>query len=504
MIPGAKLPSEYSWHVVVRAVACAATGLWLAACAPARSVDIQPNIVLVYVDDLGWRDLGVQGSGYYVTPRIDAFASQSVRFTSAYANAPNCAPSRAALLSGMYAPRTGIYTVGSAARGSAELRRLVPVDNRTELALDVVTVAEALQAAGYTTGHAGKWHLGGDGHLPRDQGFDWSVAGDAAGSPPSYFHPYRAGSRSIPGLDGGEEGEYLADRLTDEVIGFIDSSRDVPFFLYLSHYSVHTPIQARPELADKYEGRTAVGGHGNPDYAAMIESVDEGFGRLLDHLEILGIAERTIVIFYSDNGGFGPVTSMAPLRGSKGMLYEGGIREPLLVRWPGHTDPGTVVDVPVIGTDLYPTFLEMAGAGAPDDVSLDGISLVPLLEGRGSAAAGLDDRPLFWHFPAYLQRDASVVGPWRTTPASAVRRGRYKLIHFFEDDRWELYDLAADEGESRELSANEPAVTAELRAALRGWWAETGAFVPLVPNPDFDPALRAAAERGEPGASGRP
>lgn len=481
--------------------AAAVAMLIVGGCAPAPEAAPPPNIVLVYVDDMGWRDLGVQGSEYYRTPRIDAFAAGAVRFTNAYANAPNCAPSRAALLSGMYGPRTGVYTVASAARGPSALRGLIPVENRTELALDVVTVAEALQAGGYRTGHVGKWHLGGDGHLPADQGFDWSVAGDASGTPASYFFPYRAGgagSRSIPGLDVGEEGEYLPDRLTDEAIRFIDSSTDGPFFLYLSHYSVHTPIQARPEIVARYEDEPAVGGQGDPVYAAMIESVDTGFGRLLDHLDSLGIADRTVVIFYSDNGGFGPVTSMAPLRGSKGMLYEGGIREPLLVRWPGHTEPGSVVDVPVIGTDFYPTFLEMAGVSVPDGVSLDGSSIVSLLERGETLPAGLVDRPLFWHFPAYLQRDASTQGPWRTTPASAVRRGRYKLIHFFEGDRWELYDLESDVSESRDLSSAEPAVLAELRNTLEAWWADTDAFRPSEANPEFDAGARARAEAAGP------
>ncbi len=265
-------------------------------------------------------------------------------------------------------------------------------------------------------------------------------------------------------------------------------NRDRPFFMYLSHYSVHTPIRAKPEITAKYEGRPAVGGHGDPTYAAMIESVDEGVGRLLEALEELEIADRTVVVFYGDNGGYGPVTSMAPLRGSKGMLYEGGIREPLIVRWPGHTEAGTTIDVPVIGTDFYPTLLEIAGAPTPAGKLLDGTSLVPLLEGDRSAREEMTRRPLVWHFPAYLARDASVSGPWRTTPASAIRRGPHKLIHFFEDDRWELYDLVDDPGESSELSEAMPGVAGRLRAALEAWWLETGAFVPSEPNPAYRPA----------------
>lgn len=452
-----------------------------AACAASASMAGQaaerPNLVLIYIDDMGWRDLAVMGSAYYETPHIDRLAREGMLFTNAYANAPNCAPSRAALLSGQYGPRTGIYTVGSAARGQAENRRLVPVENRTTLDLGVVTLAESLRAAGYATGHAGKWHLGGAGHLPADQGFDWSVAGDAGGSPPGYFYPYVRGQRSLPGLEPGTEGEYLADRLTDEAIGFIATPRDKPFFLYLSHYSVHTPTQGKPELIEHYRGKAGSNGQDNPTYAAMVQSVDEGVGRLLAALDDTGLADNTLVIFTSDNGGFGPVTSMAPLRGSKGMLYEGGIREPLIVRWPGRVAPGSTSDTPAIATDLYPTLLEVAGGTLPENQILDGTSLVPLLTGDDRVLA---PRPLFWHFPAYLERDASVERgqPWRTTPVSGVRVGRYKLLWFFEDSRAELYDLDSDLSESHDLAREMPDKAAELQAVLTAWWAETRAFLP--------------------------
>jgi arylsulfatase A-like enzyme len=463
--------------------------LWLSllllfpqACSSPQPDAIPPNVLFIYVDDLGWRDLGVMGSTYYETPNVDRLASQGVLFTHAYANAPNCAPSRASLLSGLYPPRHGIYTVGSAERGSAALRKLVPVQNETELSLEVVTLAEALREAGYRTGHVGKWHLGGPGHLPSDQGFDWSVAGDASGSPPGYFYPYRNQRRAIPDLGEGVEGEYLADRLTDEAIGFIRENREGPFFLYLSHYSVHTPIQAKPELVERYREKAGSGGQGNPVYAAMVRSLDEGVGRLLATLDTLGIADNTVVFFYSDNGGFGPVTSMAPLRGSKGMLYEGGIREPLIVRWPGHVTPGAVSEVPVVGTDMYPTILEIAGKVPSRNQLLDGVSLVPLLEGRGEP----DMRPLFWHVPAYLEADSSVEGPWRTTPASAIRLGRYKLVYFFEDERTELYDLIQDPSEATDLSDTLVEMASELEQRLESWWQETEAFLPTEPNPLYD------------------
>ncbi len=306
-----------SWSKLRTISTCGAVALSLFSCA--RAADPQlPNILFVYVDDLGWRDVGAQGSEFYETPNIDRLAAEGVRFTNAYSNAPNCAPSRAALMSGTYAPRTGIYTVVSAARGESAFRKLVPVENETTLSLEVVTLAEALRDAGYTTGHIGKWNLGGVGYLPTDQGFDWSVAGDTAGTP-GYFYPYGGSSgATIPGLEKGKEGEYLPDRLTDEAIGFMTDNRDRPFFMYLSHYSVHTPISAKAEVVAKYQDKPAARGQGHATYAAMIESVDEGVGRLLNALDDLGIADRTLVIFYADNGGYGPVTSMAPLRGSKG------------------------------------------------------------------------------------------------------------------------------------------------------------------------------------------
>ncbi len=456
-----------------------------------RGVTEPPNVVLIYVDDLGWRDLGVMGSQYYETPHIDALAGAGIRFTNAYSNAPNCAPARASLLSGQYQPRHGIYTVGTAERGDAKRRQLVPVDNRTELALEITTIPEALAASGYVSAHVGKWHLGGSEFLPDKQGFDWTVAGDQFGNPPSYFYPYIRDGRTLPDLTDGQVGEYLTDRLTDEAIDFINVHRQEPFFLYLSHYGVHTPIQGESKLVQYYTEKAGTGGHSNPTYAAMIHSVDNSVGRILAVLDNLELADRTIVIFFSDNGGFGPVTSMAPLRGSKGMLYEGGIRVPLVVRWPTVVAANTVSDEPVIGLDMFPTILDITGTPLPEGQVLDGVSLLPLLRGRKTLA----QRDLFWHFPAYLQADASVIGPWRTTPASAVRRGNYKLITFFEDGRNELYNLADDLNEAHDLSAHMPAQTTELRTVLEQWWRDTGAWLPTEANVLYDPQVREASSR---------
>ena len=453
----------------------------IGACLSCSPSSTPPNIVLIYADDLGWRDLSVQGSTYYETPNIDRLAEEGMRFTDAYANAPNCAPSRAALISGQYAPRTGIYTVGTAERGPAEARALVPVDNETNLSLNVITIAEVLANAGYTTGHAGKWHLGGEGFLPVDQGFTWSIAGNEAGAPPDYFYPYERGDRRVPDLKDGTEGEYLPERLVDESIAFIDREQAGPFFLYLSHYAVHTPIQARPEIVDRYKSKPSTDGHANPTYAAMIESLDRGVGRILAALEERGLSENTVVIFASDNGGFGPVTSMAPLRGSKGMLYEGGIRTPMVVRWPKQVEAGSTSATPVIGLDLYPTLVNLAGARIPDDHPIDGVNLTSTLTGSGE----IPERDLIWHFPAYLEADRSVAGIWRTTPASALRRGPYKLIHFFENDRWELYDLKSDASEMNDLSEKHPELMLSLSSSLKHWWEDVDAFLPSRPNPFY-------------------
>lgn len=429
----------------------------------------KPNIVLFYIDDLGWKDVGFNGSLYYETPNIDRLAKEGIIFTDAYANAPNCAPSRASLMTGQYTPRHKIYTVGSSARGREENRRIIPAPNTKTLALHYETLAEALAEVGYATGHFGKWHLGDTGFFPEDQGFDVNVGGYHSGSPRGgHFSPY-----NNPRLTDGLDGEYLTDRLTSEAIRFIDQNEEKPFFLYLAHYAVHTPIQAKADLHAKYELKTPDGGQDNPAYAAMIESADHSVGRVLDRLDTLGLTGNTVVIFYSDNGGAVQATSNEPLRGYKGMLYEGGIRVPLAIKWPDEIVPGRVDDTPVTGIDLYPTLLEITGAEAPAHV-MDGVSLRPLLTGTG----GLTARNLYWHFPAYLEAPRGFPGPWRTTPAGAIRRGDYKLIEFFETGAMELYDLRNDPGEATNLAGRMPALVEELHGILRTWREEVGADMP--------------------------
>jgi len=442
----------------------------------------KPNFVFIFIDDLGWKDVGFTGrapgsggpSRYYETPNIDKLADQGVIFTNAYSNAPNCAPTRACLISGQYTPRHGIYTVGTSERGRANLRKLIPTPNTTNLNSKVVTIAEALKSGGYTSACIGKWHLGNkEPYRPKDRGFDVE------------FERKHAGHFS-------KEGKYLTDRLTDEGIQFIEANRDGPFFLYLSHHAVHTPIQAKKELIEKYEKKMPNDVHNNPTYAAMIESVDESVATVMDKLDELRLTDNTVVFFFSDNGGYANATSMAPLRGSKGMLYEGGIRVPMAVRWPGKANAGSLCDVPVIGIDFYPTMLEMAGVPKPSGHILDGQSIVGLLTAKKSK---FKKRAIFWHFPAYLEAYNEKQWPWRTTPAGAVRQGNWKLIEFFEDGKLELYNIEDDIGEKNDLSDTLPDKVKELHRILVEWRKDVGAPIPTQKNPQYDPKARAAGRK---------
>ena len=450
----------------------------------------RPNIVFIFIDDMGWRDVGFMGSQYYETPNIDKLAGQGMVFTNAYANAPNCAPSRACLLSGQYGPRHGVYTVNTSARGPSKLRKLIPIENTTVLDSTIVTIAEAIKPAGYVSASMGKWHLGNDPQFgPIGQGFDVNVGGYSAGHPvKGYFVPYKN-----PELPDGPPGEYLTDRLTDEALNFIEANKDKPFFLYLPHYAVHTPLQAKKELIDKYKKKAGSNGQNNPTYAAMIESTDQGVGRIMDKLDELGLTDNTVVFFFSDNGGVKGITSNQPLRGGKGMLYEGGIREPMFVRWPGRTAPGSSCDAPVIGLDFYPTILEIAGAKKPKGHILDGQSIVTLLNKEDPAFdiqySKFNKRAIFWHFPAYLQGKAEGARDpyFRTRPGAAVRMGHFKLIEYFEDGALELYNLKDDIAERNNLAETMPEKTAELHKIMLTWRKAVNAPVPTELNPDYNP-----------------
>ena len=437
-----------------------------------------PNIVFILIDDLGWADLGCYGSRYYETPRIDRLAGQGMRFTDAYAACPACSPTRASILSGKYPARLRL-TDWIPGVTPANKKLAIP-DWRKYLRSEEVTIAEVLNAAGYATAAVGKWHLGHEPYFPQHQGFDLNVAGSNAGAPKSYFHPY--GNR--PRLSGGEPGEYLTDRLTDEAVDFISDHREEPFFLYLAHYAVHTPIQAKESLIAKYRRKPGRDGQANPVYAAMVESVDEGVGRILDTLDRYGLVDRTLVVLFSDNGGLlrPSATSNRPLRSGKGFPYEGGVRVPLIVRWPEVVPAASVCHEVVISTDFYPTLLEITGlkgeASHNDDV--DGVSLVPLLKQNGRPAR----EAVFWHYPHY--------NPIGGYPYGAIRAGDWKLIEFCEDTHVELYNLKDDVGEQNNLAGAMPDTAAMLRKKLHQWRTEVGAQMP-APNPGYRAPKRTSA-----------
>jgi len=434
----------------------------------------RPNIVFILVDDLGWADVGCFGSRYYETPNIDCLAAQGMRFTDAYAACAVCSPTRASILTGKYPARLHL-TNWIPGEGDAPTHRLRVPEWRQFLPLEEVTIAQALKSAGYVSASIGKWHLGGRPYWPEHHGFDLNIAGSYLGSPPSYFWPYQAGGNAMPDLkEGGHEGEYLTDRLTDEAEKFIDRNKDRPFFLYFAHYAVHIPLQAKPAVLEKYKAKTPVGGQKNPVYAAMVESVDDSVGRIQRKLQSLGITDRTLIVFMSDNGGYWPgATSNAPLRAGKAYPYEGGTREPLIVKWPGRIKPGTTCSMPVCSIDFFPTLLEIAGVKPP--VAVDGLSFVPLLRQTGS----LQRDALYWHYPHYC---------WNALirPFGAVRAGQWKLIEFYEDLRVELYNLKDDLGESRDLAADNPSKAAELREMLHRWRKSVGAQMPTS-NPKYHP-----------------
>jgi arylsulfatase A-like enzyme len=418
-------------------------------------------------------------------------------FSDAYSCAANCAPARACLLSGQYTPRHQVFNVGTGPRGDARHRKLLHVPGTATLDPRITTWAQCFQGAGYATATIGKWHLSDD---PLPYGFDVNIGGTHSGSPPRGYYP----PHNVPGLRDAPPGEYLTDRLTAEADRFIRDHRDRPWFVYLTHFAVHSPLNAKKELVAKYQAKPPGQLHDHVVMATMIQAVDDGVGRLRDTLDKLGLADNTIVVFYSDNGGVGGVTDMAPLRGYKGTFYEGGIREPFFVKWPGVVTAGSTCPEPVIGVDLYPTFCEMAGLPLPADQPLDGVSLVPLLRGEEET---LGPRPLFWHFPAYLQASAGAQGVesrdplFRTRPCSIVRLGDWKLHQYFEDGGLELYNLRDDAGESRNLADAQAEKTAELLKCLEQWRREVAAPIPDQPNPEYDPVAEAAAIKARQGGS---
>ena len=448
-----------------------------------------PNVVFILVDDLGWADIGVYGSRFYETPNIDKLAKSGMMFTDGYAACPVCSPSRAAILSGKYPARMDTTDwFGGKRKG-----KLLPAPYNDYLPLEELTLTEALAERGYKTFFAGKWHLGGEEYEPEKQGFQINKGGHHRGSPPGgYFSPYKN-----PKLEDGPKGECLPDRLGDESVKFLQENKKNPFLLYLSFYSVHTPLQTKGEYKNKYKKKAAgdvsaesefeqvcpqrenkarqVQNH--PVYAGMMQSMDENVGKVLNALDELGLTDNTIVCFTSDNGGLstseGRPTSNLPLKAGKGWLYEGGIRVPYIIRWPEVTTPGSMCAVPVTGTDFYPTLLQATGLPPKPDQHLDGVSLIPLLHGTRKT---IDRKAIYWHYPHY--------GNQGGRPGSCVRAGDYKLIETFEDNVVELYNLKNDIGEQKDLSESMPEKTTELRKMLHSWRAEVDAKM-MQPNPSY-------------------
>ena len=455
----------------------------------------RPNIVFILADDLGYTDLACYGSRYYETPNIDRLASQSVRFLNHH-HCQNCTPTRAAILGGQHPARTGIYTVGSIDRFDWSKRPLRPVDNVTQLPLDCDTIASQLKKAGYFTGMFGKWHIGDSGkYHPSQRGFDEAIV--SAGK---HFQ-----FETNPAVDYPKD-QYLADFLTDRAVDFLKRHHQSPFFLYLPHFGVHSPHQAKPDLIAHFKNKPAAQGHGDPTYAAMIASVDQSVGRILATLDELKLTDNTVVLFASDNGGVGGyaregiknsggITDNAPLRSGKGSLYEGGTRVPLIVRWPGVNEPNTLCNVPTIHVDLYTTLLELAQAPAPKQ-TLDGTSLVPLLKDPETKApdSTWDREAIFQHFPGYL---GAGLDTWRTTPVSTICLGHWKLMEFLEDGRLELYNLEKDISESENLAQANPEKANDLHARLVAWRSEIRAPMPTK-NDGSDPPPKKNKKRNQP------
>ena len=461
-------------------------------CTPADPPPL--NVVLIVIDDLGWMDSGTYGSTFYETPNIDRLASEGVRFTDFYTASSVCSPTRASLMTGKHPARLDLTNwIGGEQSGLLDQAEYI-----RELPLSEVTVGEAFQAAGYQTGYVGKWHLGGAEFLPDAQGFDYMFAVNEAGQPGAYFPPYENPNyavTNVPDLDGDPEGTYLTDRLTDVTIDFLTEHQEEPFFFVLSHYAVHTPLQAKPEVTARYADKAEDLGpvteaddeaereaetklrQDHPTYAAMIESTDQSVGRILDALDDLELWERTIVMFVSDNGGLSTLmrrspnqaTSNLPLRAGKGWLYEGGIRAPLIVRAPGVPAGGLVSDHPASSTDLYPTLLALAGLPVLPEQHVDGVSLAAALT-AGEAARDT----LYWHFPHYHGSG--------NRPGGAIRAGNFKLVEWFEDGSVELYDLATDLSEDHDLATERPEDTQRLQDRLHAWRAKVGANMPTARN----------------------
>lgn len=434
--------------------------------------DPKPNVIFILIDDLGWAEPGCYGNKFNETPNIDRLAMEGMKFTQAYSSAPVCSPYRASLMTGQYPPRVGITD-------------FLRPDSAVHLSLELTTMAEMFKQAGYTTGIAGKWHLSGyrsagapEETLPDKHGFDEVIVSEKTGiAGGSYFHPYKRIDETIPKKLPGKT-EYLVDRLNVEAVEFIRRHKDKPFFFYLSHYAVHTKLQGKPKLVEKFEKKPGAGKgfnapKNNPHLAAQLFSIDEGVGKIMNTIKDTGIADNTIIIFTGDNGGEDKVTSNAPFRAGKSTLYEGGIRVPLIIKWPGKIKPASVCDVPSMNIDFYPTFTDIVGIKPDPGQKMDGISILPLFKGDKM----LRREALYWHYP--LEKPHFLGG--RST--GAVRKDDWKLIEFFDDKHFELYNLAEDVGEKNDLKDKYPQKVQELKKLLEKWQKEVNAKIPESPAP---------------------
>jgi arylsulfatase A len=463
---------------------------------PAATPTRPPNIIFVLIDDMGWKDVGFNGSRFYETPNIDALAARGMRFTNAYAACPVCSPTRASIMTGKYPARLGITNYLPGTHHLPHSKLIAPV-SRQFLPLEETTIAEELRIAGYVSAAIGKWHLGGPQYYPEKQGFDVNVAGTDAGQPKSHFFPQWSGSPPI----SAPQGAYLADTLTDAAEEFIQKNARRTFFLYLAHFGVHTPLEGKPALERHYREKIEKKDpQNNPTYAAMVQSVDESVGRLVKRVEAEGLTKDTVFIFTSDNGGLNAAefkgmaaTSNAPLKAGKGFLYEGGIREPLCIMWPGVTKSGSISEVPVTSTDFYPTMARMAGVTRTIGAPRDGVSLVSVLRGAGS----LKRDALYWHYPHYSNQGGR--------PGAAIRVADWKLIKWYEDDSVELYNLNLDPEEAHNVAITSPDIAGVLKGKLDKWLDAMNPAMPTV-NPEYDhereteglaPAIREQLVKGE-------
>ena len=439
----------------------------------------KPNIVIIVADDLGWSDLSYMGSTYYETPNIDKLSKSGMTFYNGYASAANCAASRATLLSGKYNTDHGIYTVKNSDRGSKKTRKLIPIETKTTLDLDFFVIPEMLKDLGYVNGHFGKWHLGDIGFHPENSGFDVNIGGNKHGGPGSYFAPY-----PYVKLEDETKGEYLTDRIGDEVVKFIDINKENNFFAYVPFFSVHTPIQSKTDYQKKYRNKDSNEYHNRADYAGMIQSLDENVGKIIDKIDALNLSENTLIIFTSDNGGIRAISDQYPLRAGKGSYYEGGIRVPLIFSWKGKIDAESESYERVSNVDFYPTIKKLVGYSK--SVDFDGEDLNPIFNDKK-----LRERELYFHFPVYLEpysvkRDGGTDPLFRTRPGTVIIKDNWKLHHYYEDNQFELYNLEKDISESNNLIDINIEKKDELLSKLNNWRKTRNAPIPNKLNPYYD------------------